>query len=34
MGLSPNEIEYFIGKKLNKDVNQDTKVDYGDISIK
>jgi N-acetylneuraminate synthase/N,N'-diacetyllegionaminate synthase len=33
-GLSPNEIEYFIGKKLNKDVNQDTKVDYGDISIK
>ena len=30
-GLSPNEIEYFVGKKLNKDVDKDSKVNYGDI---
>lgn len=30
-GLTPNEVEFFIGKKLNKDVEGDTKVDYNDI---
>jgi len=30
-GLTPNEVKHFIGKKLNKDVEMDTKVDYSDI---
>ncbi|MDA9139623.1 N-acetylneuraminate synthase family protein [Flavobacteriaceae bacterium] len=30
-GLSPNEIKYFIGKKLDKDVIKDEKVRYRDI---
>ncbi len=30
-GLTPNEVKFFIGKKLNKDVEEDTKVDYNDI---
>ena len=30
-GLTPNEVKYFIGKKLNKDVELDTGVDYSDI---
>ena len=33
-GLSPNEVKYFIGKKLNRDVEKDTKVDYSDIYTK
>ena len=31
-GLSPNEIESFIGKKLNKDVIKDNKVKYSDLN--
>lgn len=31
-GLSPNEIDYFIGKKLKKDVIKDDKASYNDLS--